>query len=971
MKRIYLFILMFFCLQIVGNAKIKSNGVPFIKNYYKNQYQGGTQNWDIVQTSNGLLYFANNEGVLEFDGNNWRLISMPNQSVVRSLAVDSLDHIFVGAANEFGYLKPDLKGKLTYKSLVDLLPEGERDFREVWNIYPYRKGIIFHTFGSVFYYKNGKVSQIKASNEFRFSFLVNKQFYVLEKGIGLQKLEGSTLKLLKGGEIFNEMEISGILPFKDKSILIATALNGLFISNENGIKAWNVDLNSHLKNEQIFCSLNLSESTYAFGTVRDGVFVLDNSGNLIQHVNKKTGLQNNTVLDLFLDRDENLWLALDNGIDFLEISSPLTVFPRYKDLGAGYASIYYKGYLYLGTNTGLFARPYNFSNGADNVSGKFELVQNTSGQVWSLQEIAGELICGHNKGTFRIKKNKSELLSNVEGGWKYLYKKEFPNKMIGGTYNGLILFEKVQGKWRFIKRISGFEESSREMIWDNDNSIWMCHGYKGVYRIYLNQDLTKCTNYRFYGLNDGLPSNLNISIHLIKNEKVFSSDSGFYKYVSEIDRFEPYKNLNILFGDNGNVNKLFEQAKGDIWFFQGDGVGILKPQLDNSYKIYRKPFSSIKGEFIDAFENVLSVDKENVLIGTERGFIHYDPSITKSYDRSFKTFIREVSLTNLEDSLLYYGGYNKISTVQNKTSKSIILPYKENSIRFKYSAPLYTNTEFIHYKSQLVGFDKLPTKWTKSLQKEYTNLREGEYTFKVLAKNQYGVSSVADEFKFSILPPWYRSVVAYIFYFIVFIFCLYFAVCLVRRRMKRMQVLLEKKQAEELKEKERKYREEALIAEREIVQLRNEKLRSEVDYKNKELASSTMNIIHKNEVLSYSVGELKKALKKIKDPTALVQVRQLMKTIDAEFNSKQDWEQFEIHFDQVHEHFIKRLRTRYPKLTPKDLRLCAYLRMNLSTKEIAPLMNISVRGVEISRYRLRKKFELSRDENLIDFILEV
>lgn len=132
-----------------------------------------------------------------------------------------------------------------------------------------------------------------------------------------------------------------------------------------------------------------------------------------------------------------------------------------------------------------------------------------------------------------------------------------------------------------------------------------------------------------------------------------------------------------------------------------------------------------------------------------------------------------------------------------------------------------------------------------------------------------------------------------------------------------------------------------------------------------------MNIIHKNEVLSYSVGELKKALKKIKDPIALVQVRELMKKVDAEFNSEQDWEQFEMHFDQVHEDFLKRLRVEYPQLTPKDLRICAYLRMNLSTKEIAPLMNISVRGVEISRYRLRKKFDLSREENLIDFILRV
>ena len=270
-----------------------------------------------------------------------------------------------------------------------------------------------------------------------------------------------------------------------------------------------------------------------------------------------------------------------------------------------------------------------------------------------------------------------------------------------------------------------------------------------------------------------------------------------------------------------------------------------------------------------------------------------------------------------------------------------------------------------------MGFDETPSDWVATTNKEYTNLHEGDYVFRVVARDQYGMESEPDEFKFTILPPWYRSKIAYVVYILFSILFICFIIFLIRLRMKKMHRILEKKQEEELRAKEQKFREEALIAEREIIQLRNEKLSNEVDFKTRELASSTMNIIHKNEVLSYAVGELKKALRKIKDPTALVQVRQLMKTIDAEFNSDHDWEQFELHFDQVHENFLKRLRSAYIQLTPKDLRMCAYLRMNLSTKEIAPLMNISVRGVEISRYRLRKKFNLSREENLIDFLLNL
>jgi len=968
LKKTYLLLIIIFCWQSIVFAKIKNNGIPFIKNYYKNEYKGGTQNWDVVQTPNGLMYFANNDGVLEFDGNNWRLIQMPNKSIVRSLAIDSLNRIFVGAYNDFGFLKPDKSGKLSYHSLVNLLPDSERDFREVWNIYPFKKGMLIHSFGSVFYYKNGKISQIKAKNEFHFSFMVNDQFFVREKGIGLCKLDGRSIQLIKEGSFFKDLEIVGMTPFSDGAILIATALDGLFLYKENRIETWDISLNSDFKTKQIFCMARLNGEYLAVGTVRDGLYVFNTKGEFVQKVNTKTGLQNNTILSLHLDRDENLWLGLDNGIDLLEISSPLSTFPRNNEIGSGYASIYHKGHLYLGTNMGLFVKKHDFSNRSRN---EFELVKNTSGQVWSLQVIGDELICGHNKGTFRIEKNRGELLSDVEGGWTYLYKEEFPDILIGGTYSGLILLKKSEGNWKFVKRIDGFLESSKELLWDKDNSIWMCHGYKGVYRIYLNEDFTKCTHSRFYGTNDGLPSNLNINIHKIRNEKVFSTDSGFYKYIPEVDRFEKHQYLNNLFGKNESVNKLIEESNGDVWFFEGNKAGILKSQLDNSYEIHKKTFSSIQGKFINAFENVSVIDSENVLIGTERGFVHYDPSIVSRFDKSYSTFIRNVYLTNAGDSIIYHGNYSSTLRPNVKAESKVSLAYKNNALRFEYSAPIYNSSEFVQYKYQLIGFEPNSSVWTKKLQKEYTNLPEGDYVFKVLSENQYGLNSRADEFQFTILPPWYRSYLAYFFYAVLFVFSLYGIVYLIRRRVKRMQYLMEKKQKEEIKIKEQKFREEALIAEREIVQLRNEKLRGEVDFKNKELASSTMNIIHKNEVLSYSVGELKKALRKIKDPTALVQVRQLMKTIDSEFNSEHDWEQFEIHFDKVHENFIKRLRNDYPQLTPKDLRLCAYLRMNLSTKEIAPLMNISVRGVEISRYRLRKKFDLTREENLIDFILNV
>ncbi|MRT92089.1 triple tyrosine motif-containing protein [Ancylomarina sp. 16SWW S1-10-2] len=976
MKRLSIVFLLILLFNLHAFSSVKNNGIPFIKNFSKSLYNGGTQNWDIVQTPNDFIYFANNEGVLEFDGTAWRVIPMPNHSGGRSLAVDTTGQVFVGAYNEFGYLKANDQGKLIYHSLVDLLPKTDREFEEIWQIFPYKKGMIFHSFQKIFYYRDGEISQIKDENEFHFSFLLGDQFFVKEQKKGLCLLEGRSVDLVKGGAFFRDKEIVNMLPFSNDSFLILTALNGLYLYDGNKISPWNEKLSRLFKKDEVFTGLAIGDSKFAIGTVRNGVYIINKQGQIIQNINTKNGLQNNTVLSLFLDHKDNLWIGLDNGIDYLGISSPLSVFPQDKDLGAGYASIYYKGFLYLGTNMGLFTREYDFSQTTANRDRKFELVKNTSGQVWRLQVVDDELICGHKKGTFIIDKKVGTLISDVPGGWNYLYKKEYPNVMIGGTYTGLVLFEKTKqtnNRWKFVKKIGGFKESSREMIWNDDGSIWMCHDYQGVYRLFLNDKFDECIKSQFYGKEAGFQSNFGVDVHKIRGETVFSSSFGFYKYESESDRFEPHQYLNNLFGSEEPVSKLLEQDNGDVWFFQGENIGLLKSQVDNSYVMIKKPFAQLKSSFIGVSENVTVIDKENVLFGNEDGFVHYNPKTSKKYNEPFHVFIREVHLGGSQDSTIYYGTYSNSKEIQfdSESENKIELPFKNNAVSFRYAAPQFSNPELIHYQCQLIGFDENPSDWTNTLQKSYTNLPEGMYVFEVSAQNQYGVNSFKDTFNFTILPPWYRSHMAYLVYFLFGVFCIYVINLIVRYRVRLMQNQLKKKQKEELKLKEQKFREEALISEKEIVQLRNDKLRSEVEFKNRELAGSTMNIIHKNEVLSYSVGELKKALKKIKDPIALVQVRQLMKTVDAEFNSDQDWEQFEVHFDQVHEDFLKRLRLSYPQLTPKDLRICAYLRMNLSTKEIAPLMNISVRGVEISRYRLRKKFDITREENLIDFILNI
>jgi DNA-binding CsgD family transcriptional regulator len=153
-----------------------------------------------------------------------------------------------------------------------------------------------------------------------------------------------------------------------------------------------------------------------------------------------------------------------------------------------------------------------------------------------------------------------------------------------------------------------------------------------------------------------------------------------------------------------------------------------------------------------------------------------------------------------------------------------------------------------------------------------------------------------------------------------------------------------------------------LETKQQMTRLKNEQLQKDVESKNRELAVSTMSTLKRNEFLN----TLKQKLQKVND---LNQVKELIKIINEKLNSNDDWEYFKKAFDNSDQAFFQKIKQAHPSLTNNDLKLCAYLRLNLSSKEIAPLLNISVHSVEIKRYRLRKKMALTRKQGIVEYIL--
>ena len=941
-------------------------GTPPIINYSKKEYNAATQNWDISQDKKGVMYFANNGGLLIFDGVRWQCIGVSNQTLVRSVKVGKDGKIFVGAQGELGYFKPNNQGLLVYTSLKKLLPQNQQNFADVWDIEIHNEQVFFRTGKDLFRYSpdSKKLELIYEGVSLQYLKKVGQNLYLQDSKKGLLILKNDTFHLLSDQFIFLDNELSGIYQLDNNRLLISRIKGGLFeLSADSTLSRWVTNDNNWLQSSIIYCSTRISENMFAFGTSTKGVFIVDSQGNIIQHINNKSGLQKNNVISIFADQSQNLWLGLDNGIDYIETSSPFTsIFPDDDLEGTGYAINISNNRIYFGTANGVYSNSWqNYYNPTNNTP--YQLVNNSDGQVWDLLNFNDELLLNHHEGIFKIQGNSAQRITNKQGAWFQMPLKD-KNVLLAGFYNGLGLLESQNG-WQFTKDYEAdWKESCRIMAQDELGNIWVSHPYRGVFKIKLADDFSKLENVKLYNSKNGFPSDLLIYVFKIGDEAVFCAEQGVYSYNSQTDSFEPNEKWNNLFGDDTRVRRLIEASNGDIWFVTDDAVGLLEISDGGVYKnIAKKEFPKLKNKLVGGFETIYAYDENNVFIALESGFYHFNPNNSTS-DTSFQTIMRSVEIE--QNNQLLFGGF---STSENLETPKIASQY--NALRFNYSATYYQDISSMEYQFYLEGFEDDWQMWTNKTEKEYTNLNPGTYTFKVHSRNINGHISEVASYQFTILPPWYATRLAYTIYFLLLVGLLFSLIFFPKKQFEKQKAQLQQEQEITLQAKEQEHKIIEQQQQAQISQLEREKLETKIQFKNQELASTTMHLVKKSEMLQKIQEELRKISKSTTDTSTAKSVRKVIRILTADEELSNDWQQFEQYFDQVHSNFLKRLREKYPKLTPKDYRLCAYLRMNLSTKEIAPLMNISVRGVEIARYRLRKKLELDKQDNLIEFMMQV
>ena len=936
-------------------------GLPDIINYNKTAYKAGLQNWDIKQDNNGIIYIANNEGLLSFDGKYWTLYPLPNKTIVRSVEIGNDNKIYTGGQDEIGYYSPANNGKLTYTSLTPLLPEKDKSFSDVWDIASLKNDMFFRTANKIFKINNKQVTVFQASSEWSFMGVCNDRLYAHDYKNGLMIFENNVWKpIFAINKLAQNDPVTSILPLGNDSLIITTLKNGLFLLSPSGLSAIS---NPVIENERIYAATIVNKNWIALATNNSGVFIVDTKGTLIQSFSKKEGLQNNNILSIFLDKQSNLWLGLNNGIDFIAQNSAIKHLSPNMEDASGYAAIIYENKLYTGTSAGLFSVPLQPGTDFSFTKGNFTAVANTTGQIWGLADINGNLLMGHHEGVFAIKDNIAQpIFAKASGFWNFTpMSPVFPSAItVAGNYKGLSFLNYANQAFSITDNIPDFDESSRFVAIDKQDNIWVSHPYHGVYKL---SAMGKGTyKHELYTVKNGLPSTLNNHVYKIKNEVVVATEKGVYSYNPQKNNFEPSDYFSKILGQQ-SIRYLKEDGDGNIWFVHEKNLGVVD-MSDKKSTIINLP--ELNNKMLSGFESIYPINQNNIIVGGEKGFFHINYEKYKKNVPNLLIHLQTVHIADDKDSILFGGYFADVNAAQVQEKK--LIPQVANhwkTIHFEFSTPLFEQQSNLEYSYRLKGFDKNWSEWTGKTEKEYTNLPGGQYTFEVKARNNLGNESAPVTYTFKMLPPWYQTVWAYLLYVVLLGVGLYYLQKRQRQKFSDQQIKYE----EEQKRLQYLHQMEIDKAENELIALRNEKLLAEVDFKNSELATSAMHLVQKGELLTKLKEELNQLIKALDNEKAVAEIKRLIKVLSDDDRIDKDWEHFTQHFDKVHSDFTVGLKEKHPNISPNELKLCAYLRMNLSTKEIAQLMNISVRGVEISRYRLRKKLGLASEVSLFVYLI--
>jgi AraC family chitin signaling transcriptional activator len=891
--------------------------LPFVENYNKSDYQGDNQIWNIAQGKDNAMYFANNHYLLRYDGVIWEKYTLPNKTIIRSILIEG-DRIYSGSYKEFGYWHRK-NGKMQYVSITkNLRLFAEKDNEEIWKIFRFNGSLYFQSFNDVFIYDGKHIKKIKFPFLISYCFVVDNTLYVASVEKGLFKMNGSLISNPKGWDVLKNTVVHAIEKHNNKTYIF-THKRGVFVVENNGLKPWNNPLNETFKATGINVGKFIKNNKLVVGTGNKGLYICDLNSDTYKNIDRNNVLMNNSILCIGFDKEQDLWLGLDNGIAHVEVNSPISFFYDNSGiLGSVYSvATTSKGYL-IASNHGIFE--FN--------SGNFKMLSNTQGQGWNITKIGDKYIIGHNDGTFCYENGALTKINNVSGGWN-LSKSMINDTYFQSTYSGVLVYNDAT---KFTQNIviKDLSKPIKYVAQNKKNEIWAADNYRGLYRVFFDDNF-KTKKVENITQQSKIKNDFGVKIFEFRNEILFLINNVWYTFNSISNKLEE----NELFNTNfKNISDVVAIDKDHFIVLQG---GIL-------YHIY-------------AHDNkfVWNIIQEK----------YYKGKLINENLRIFRS--NNHYLMNLDDGFI-----SLQLEYENKQNKGVKVEAYNENVLLSNDEKIKYNTELrINVISGIYGASKPNLFYQINKGKNYIPISNGAIVLNNLSSGSHSVVIFKHDgasyekvsgFDFRVAQPWYFS-----FWMILLYLLVIGAVLLFYYKWNNLRSTQKLKlQAEELKH-QREILEMELKAENELNIQEYEKhiLELELQTKSSEVAGKSLSIAKQSEMIDniQSILDSEKDFNKLKS--------EIKKAIKINEVNKHEWEIFETNLNQIHNEFIINLSKKFPNLTPKDIKLCVYLKMNLSSKEIAPMMNISFRGVELHRYRLRKKLNLLQEDNLSKFLLNI
>ncbi len=802
-------------------------GFPFLKNFAPAEYRAHAQNFSIAGDRQEMVYFGNFAGVLQYDGETWRLIPSVNASRISSLALDSNGILYAGARGELGTLRPDKTGALQFTAIDSALQVTLSPFAEIRTLSTTRDGITFISGNTVYNISNGKSTSWTSPREILGGFHCSGKFFLQLKEEGLVVFEKGNIRSFRGSKTFmGAIEVKSILQGNDGSLLIASGTQGLFVLNNDEITEFSCQAQPVLKQNIITCGIRLSDGSYALGTTSRGILILTADGEISQVIDKRAGLRDNSIQALYASNSNILWAALNNGISMVQIPSPLTIFDEKSGLnGAVNHIIRHDNTLYISTYQGLFHY--------DSKQFLFIPVPGIITACWSMVAYGKSILAATSQGIFEIENNKARLIK--EGfALSIINSSADPTSVFVGEMRGFFSLKKTGGKW-VIRRFEGPEEEINDLQEDGKGTIWGSTLTKGIFRYTPGTEAPV-----FFGRANGLPEDLGLSLNPIKGKMSVSTRKGVFIFSDSTNSFKPIK---LYEGNDTTEAQWFSiitpTPQGNFWVNDGEETHTrMLIHEQGQYRPLEKPFLPITDYVIWA---IYPENNGVTWLGGPDGLIRYNPMVVNSYMEPKSTLVRKIQIQT--DSTIFAGSHMPGQPVFQ--DRKIEVRYKYNSLRFEFSAPFYAPRGENQYQFYLEGFEDTWSDWTTQSHKEYTNLPGGQYVFHVRAKNVYGNLTPETTVPFRILRPWFNTVWAYIFYLLLASAVIYLIVIIRNRQLLKEKRVLEQRIAERTAE---------------VVQQKEE-------------------IVHQSEELANKNDELEKINAAIKSINAEINFENLLQTL--------------------------------------------------------------------------------------------